>query len=315
MTRIAVLDDYQHAALAAADWSVVTRDAKVVVFDRHIPEGEVAAALARFDIVVAMRERTRFPSALLAALPDLRLLVTTGRRNASIDLNAARAQGVTVCGTDSLSSTTAELTWALILGLLRRIPQEDRSLREGRWQTTLGECIEGATLGLIGFGNVGSRVARVGLAFGMKVLAHSRSLTPDAASGYGVTAASPDEVLAQADVVSLHVPLNDATRGLIGAEALSRMKAGSFLVNTSRGPIVDSQAVIDALVLGHLRGYAADVYDVEPLPAGDPILTAPNTVLTPHLGYVTRQNYEVYFTQVVEDIRAFLDGAPIRVLA
>ncbi len=315
MTRVAVLDDYQGVALRLADWASLPAD--VVVFRDHVSdEASVAARLADFDVVVAMRERTPFPRSLIARLPRLRLLVTTGMRNASIDLRAATERGVLVSGTGGLPSPTAELTWALILALVRHVPHEDRATRDGRWQETLGTTLSGKTLGVLGLGQLGSRVARVGRAFEMEVLAWSQNLTAERAAAAGATlAGSKDELLARADVVTIHLVLGERTRGLLGARELALMRPSAYLVNTSRGPIVDERALIAALRAGAIAGAGLDVYDEEPLPPDHALRRLPNTVITPHLGYVTEETYRIFYSQALEDIRAFLAGSPVRVLS
>jgi phosphoglycerate dehydrogenase-like enzyme len=313
--RVAILDDYQGVALRLADWGSLPAGTDVAVFRDHLArEGEVAARLAGFDAVVAMRERTPFPGSLLARLPRLRLLVTTGMRNASIDLRAAAAQGVTVCGTRGLPYPTAELTWALILALVRHVPAEDRAVREGRWQETLGTGLHGKTLGVLGLGTLGAQVARIGRGFQMEVLAWSQHLTAERAAAAGARLVPRDDLLRQADVVTIHLVLGERTRGLLGARELALLKPTAYLVNTSRGPIVDEAALIDALRRGGLAGAGLDVYDEEPLPADHPLRRLPNTVLTPHLGYVTEETYRVFYADAVEAIRAFLAGQPVRVL-
>jgi phosphoglycerate dehydrogenase-like enzyme len=317
VTQVAILDDYQGVALRLADWSSLPAVADVVVFRDHVAdEAKVAARLADFDVVVAMRERTPFPRTLIERLPRLRLLVTTGMRNASIDLRAAADHGTLVCGTAGLPSPTAELTWALILALVRRVPREDRATRDGRWQETLGTTIHGKTLGVLGLGQLGSRVARVGRAFEMEVLAWSQNLTPERAAAIGATlAGSRDELLARADIVTIHLVLSERTRGLLGAREVALMRPSAYLVNTSRGPIVDERALIAALEAGAIAGAGLDVYDEEPLPPDHPFRRLPNTVITPHLGYVTEETYRIFYSQALEDIRAFLAGAPVRVLS
>lgn len=315
MARVAILDDYQSAALGMADWKALPPGTEVVVFQDHLSElPAVAARLADFDIVVAMRERTPFSRALLERLPRLRLLITTGMRNASIDVAAATARGVVVCGTAGLPYPTAELTWGLILGLFRRIPVEDRATREGRWQVSVGLGLNGKTLGVIGLGGLGSRVAKIGRAFEMNVLAWSQNLTPERAAEVGVALAGRDELLRRSDVVSIHLVLGDRTRGLIGARELALMKPSAYLVNTSRGPIVDEAAMIDALRAGRIAGAGLDVFDEEPLAADHPLRHLPNTVITPHLGYVTEETYRIFYGHAIEDIQAYLRGAPVRVL-
>ncbi|MFF8013283.1 NAD(P)-dependent oxidoreductase [Streptomyces sp. NPDC007929] len=313
--RCAVLDDYQQVATEAADWSVVADDVEVVSFDRHIEgEDELAAALAGFDIVVTLRERVPFPGALIARLPRLKLLVASGMRNSVIDYAAAEAHGVTVCGTASSSTPPVELTWALLLGLARGIVEESDALRSGGpWQHTLGADLHGQRLGLLGLGKIGGRVAQVGLAFGMRVSAWSQNLTRERADEVGVElAASKEELLADSDFVSVHLALGDRTRGLLGRPELALLKPTAYLINTSRAAIVDQDALLDALHTGRIAGAGVDVFDVEPLPADHPMRTAPRLLATPHLGYVSRANYATYYGHAVEDIRAFLDGAPVR---
>jgi phosphoglycerate dehydrogenase-like enzyme len=274
----------------------------------------VAGRLADFDVVVAMRERTPFPRTLLDRLPRLRLLVTTGMRNAAIDLRAAADRGVLVCGTGGLPYPTAELTWALILALARRVPREDRATREGGWQETLGIGLNGKSLGVLGLGTLGTRVARVGRALEMNVVAWSQNLTAERAAAVGATLVERDELLTRADVVTIHLVLSDRTRGLIGARELGLMRKTAYLVNTSRGQIVEEGALIRALEAGAIAGAGLDVYDEEPLPLDHRLRRLPNTVITPHLGYVTEETYRVFYAEALEDVRAFLAGAPVRVL-
>jgi phosphoglycerate dehydrogenase-like enzyme len=314
--RVAVLDDYQDVARGFADWSVLPDDVEPVFFHDHLADpAEVAARLEPFEFVIAMRERTPFPAALFDRLPRLRLLVTTGMANASIDLAAAAAHGVTVCGTGSPASATPELTWALILGLARHLPAESASMASGGWQHTVGRDLAGGTLGLVGLGRLGTAVAAVGRAFGMRVTAWSQNLTPERAAAAGAEAVSKEELFAGADVVSVHYKLSDRSRGLVGAADLARMKPTAYLVNTSRGPLIDTPALLDALRRGAIAGAALDVYDVEPLPADDPLRSAPGVLLTPHIGYVTENTYRAFYTEAVEDVRAFAAGTPVRVLA
>ena len=313
--RVAVLDDYQGVALEMADWSPVTARAQVDVFTDHVADAAaLVPRLSPYDVVVLMRERTPMPREVIERLPRLRLLVTTGRRNASADVAAATERGVTVSGTGSLGSAPGELTWALILGLARHLATEDGNLRGGGWQTTLGRDLAGRTLGVLGLGRIGAHVARVGLAFGMDVLAWSANLTAERAAEVGVTAVPLDRLLAGSDVVTVHLVLGDRTRGLLGSRELSLMRRDALLVNTSRAGIVDTGGLVEALHAGRLGGAGLDVFDEEPLPADHPLLTTPRTLLTPHLGYVTEGVYRVFFREVVEDIVAFLDGAPIRTL-
>ncbi|MCC0576095.1 D-2-hydroxyacid dehydrogenase family protein [Streptomyces californicus] len=313
--RCAVIEDFQSVSATVTDWSPVTDDVEIVTFTEHLASvDEAAAALAGYDIVVTLRERAPFPAELLARLPRLRLLVASGMRNSAIDFDAARRHGVVVCGTASSATPPVELTWALLLGLARGIVPENEALRTGgRWQSTLGADLHGRTLGLLGLGKIGGRVARIGLAFGMDVLAWSQNLTKERTDEVGVRlAASRDELLAASDFVSVHLALGDRTRGLIGAAELARMRPTAYLVNTSRAAVVDTDALLAALRDGVIAGAATDVFDTEPLPADDPVRTAPGLLATPHLGYVSRANYETYYGQAVEDIRAFLDGQPVR---
>ncbi|WP_418955404.1 D-2-hydroxyacid dehydrogenase family protein [Streptomyces tritici] len=313
--RCALLDDYQGAALASADWSVLHGRVEAVPFTaHHANEDELAAALADFDIVVTLRERVRFPASLFARLPRLKLLVATGMRNTVIDYAAAEAHGVTVCGTASNSTSTVELTWALLLGLARGLVTENEALRTGGpWQSTVGADLHGSRLGVLGLGRIGSQVARVGLAFGMDVTAWSPNLTEERAKEAGVRlASSKDELLAESDFVTIHLALGDRSRGLIGAPELALMKPTAYLVNTSRAAIVDQDALLAALHEGRIAGAGVDVHDVEPLPADHPMRTAPRLLATPHLGYVSRTSYRTYYEQAVEDVVAFLDGEPLR---
>ncbi|HVV19613.1 MAG TPA: D-2-hydroxyacid dehydrogenase family protein [Pseudonocardiaceae bacterium] len=311
MVRCAVLDDYQDVALTAADWGRL--DVESIRW--HIDsEDALVDALRDFEVVVVMRERTPMTASLLARLPKLRLLVTTGMRNASIDLAAAAEHGIVVCGTASHSEPPVELTWALILGLARHVVTENNALRAGKWQVTVGADLAGRTLGLVGLGKIGSRVAAIGRAFGMNVLAWSQNLTPERAEAAGATLVSKDELLAASDFVSVHVVLSDRTRGLLDADALARMKPTAYLINTSRAAVVDQQALITALDEGRIAGAGLDVFDVEPLPERHPFRKLPNVLATPHLGYVSERNYAGYFREAVEDIEAFLAGSPIRVL-
>lgn len=315
--RCAVLDDYQNVALSMADWSSLAGRVEVTVFNEYLDgEDAVAVALADFDVVVIMRERTPFPASLFARLPRLRLLITSGMRNASIDLAAAAHAGVVVCGTASRSEPPVELTWALILGSARQVAQENHAFHtDGPWQSTVGLDLAGSTLGLVGLGKIGTRVAAVATAFGMNVVAWSQNLTAERASAAGASlAGSLPELLAVSDIVSVHVVLSDRTRGLLDAAALAHLRPHAYLVNTSRAAVVDGAALVDALRAKRIAGAGLDVFEVEPVPADDPLRSLPNVLATPHLGYVTRRNYEGYFRGAVEDIEAFLTGQPIRVL-
>jgi phosphoglycerate dehydrogenase-like enzyme len=313
--RLSILDDYQGVSLDMADWSPLKGRVDITVERKPFAnEDEAAHALAQSEIVAAMRERTPFPRGLVERLPNLKLLITTGMRNASFDLVALRDHGVTVCGTEGGGLDTAELTWGLILGAARRIAEDHRSMRDGLWQTRIGNRIEGKTLGILGLGRLGSAVARVGLAFNMKVIAWSQNLTSERAAAVGVERVDKETLLRQSDILTVHVVLSPRSRGLIGRDDIALMKKTAILVNTSRGQIVDSDAVIEALQAGRL-GYAAfDVYDREPLPADHPLRRAPNVLLTPHIGYVTEENYRSSYPQIVENVAAFLDGNAIRVI-
>ncbi|HWN31560.1 MAG TPA: D-2-hydroxyacid dehydrogenase family protein [Pseudonocardia sp.] len=316
--RCAVLDDYQGVALDMADWAPVLDRVEVTVFRDHLDdEDALAQVLAEYEIVVLMRERTPFRQSLLDRLPALKLLVTTGMRNASVDVAAAVRRGVLVCGTGGVGNGTAELTWALILGLARHVIEENAGLRSGGpWQRTIGTDLAGAELGLLGLGRLGAQVARIGLAFGMRVSAWSEHLTEARAAEVGVRrAGSKAELLATSDVVSIHLVLSDRSRGLLGADELALLRPTAYLVNTSRGPIVDESALVEALRAGRLAGAGLDVFDVEPLPADHPFRTLPTVLALPHLGYVTQQGYQIFYREIVEDISAYLAGSPIRTLS
>ena len=306
--RVAILDDYQQVSLASTDWSAVRSLAEIDVFAMHIAQTEaLVSALEPYDVIVAMRERTHFDAARLSKLPRLRLLVTTGMANASIDLAAASSHGVTVCGTGGSASSTAELTWGLILALARHIPAEDRRMKmagraggaalsvSGSWQQTVGIDLHGKKLGLVGLGRQGRRVAKIGRAFGMKLRAWSQNLDPAIAEKAHAEAVSKEELFSSCDVVTVHYKLGPRSVGLVGAAELALMKPSAYLVNTSRGPIVDSAALLSALRSSSIAGAGLDVFDVEPLPLSDPLRTAPNVVLTPHLGYVTEDAYRIFY--------------------
>ena len=315
MPHVAVLDDYQGVALTMADWSVLPSDVEVRVFHDHLADMDaLVERLKGFEIVVAMRERTPFARPLLDRLPQMRLLVTTGMRNASIDVEAASELGIAVCGTGGLPYPTAELTWGLILSLLRHIPREDRETRAAGWQVSMGIGLRDKVLGVMGLGNLGSQVAAIGLAFGMSVIAWSQNLTEEKAAKVGAALVRKDELLSRSDVVTIHLVLSDRTRGLVGARELGLMKPTAYLVNTSRGPIVDEGALVSALDRGTIAGAALDVFDEEPLPHGHPLRRLENTVITPHIGYVTAETYQVFFGDAVDDIGAFLRGEPTRAL-
>jgi phosphoglycerate dehydrogenase-like enzyme len=315
MMRVAILDDYQGVALTLADWQSLHPRAQMQAFADHLDDlTALARRLHAFECVVLMRERTPFPRELMDKLPNLRLLITPGLRNSSIDVAAATERRVQVCGTDMLPYPTAELTWGLILALFRHIPAEDRAVRAGRWQTTLGLGVKGKTLGLVGLGKLGAQVAHVGKAFGMEVLAWSQNLTAERAAEAGATLVGKADLFARADVVSIHLVLSPRSRGLVGAAELRRMKPTAFLVNTSRAPIVDEAALLAALAERRIAGAGLDVFEPEPLAKDHPLLKLENIVITPHLGYVTEENYRLAYGQVIEAIGAFLDGKVLRPL-
>ena len=311
---VAILDDFQNVTRTLADWGRLPPHVSVTVFNDHVEGEKLVERLKPFDVLVVTRERTKLPRSLVAQLPRLKLVVTAGMRNLGIDLAACREHGVLVCGTGSGSSPTAELAWGLILALARHIPEEDRSLRAGTWQKTIGMGLKGKTLAVLGLGRLGTQVARVGLAFDMKVIAWSQNLTAERAAEAGCTRVEKTDLFRMADVLTIHLLLSDRTRGIVGRNELALMKPTAFMVNTARAAIVDEQALIDALMNRTIGGAGLDVFEREPLPADAPILRAPNTVLTPHLGYVTRETYDVYFPQALEDIEAWLAGKPIRII-
>jgi phosphoglycerate dehydrogenase-like enzyme len=315
--RCAILDDYQNVALSYADWSTVSGDVEVKVFNQPFKSTEeVHRSLQGFQIIAMMRERTAFLRNTIEALPDLKLLITTGAGNKSIDLAAAAERGVTVAGTGTFGNPTTGIAFGLILELTRRIGFENARMKAGApWQVTIGHDIEGMTLGVIGLGKLGRRMSNVAKAFGMKVIAWSPNLTPDKCKEAGVDYASKEDLLRNADIVTIHVQLGDRSRGLLGAKDLALMKPTAYLINTSRGPIVDEKALIAALTAGRIGGAGLDVFDIEPLPTDHPFRKLDNVVMTPHLGYVSQQNYAGYFPDIVEDIRGWMDGKPVRVIA
>jgi phosphoglycerate dehydrogenase-like enzyme len=322
MTRVAVLDDYQRRAGGYADWGSLGAGVEVVFFHEPIPQAELASRLADFEALVLMRERTRFARPVLEALPRLELVVTTGMRNAAIDIAYLRERGVTVCGTAGTGGplaagvpSTAEVAWALILAVAKRVTLEDRAMREGDWQAGIPVNLAGATLGLAGLGTLGAAMAGPARAFGMEVLAWSENLTGERAQEVGVHRVEKAQLLAAADFLSIHLVLSDRTRGLFGAAELAQMRPTAVLINTSRGPIVDEAALVAALRDGTIAAAGLDVYDQEPLPAGHELTTLDNVVLLPHLGYVSEPGLRHMYGQVVEDIAAFLKGAPVRMVA
>jgi len=316
MVRAAILDDYQNVALAFADWSRVAKDVEIKVFDKPFAsQDEAIKALQGFAIIVGMRERTPFPRKVVEALPDLKLLITTGARNNSFDVKACGERGITVCGTGVMGSPTTGIAFGLILELTRRIGFENARLKAGApWQVTIGRDLEGLTLGILGLGKLGQRSATVGKAFGMKTIAWSQNLTAEKAQAGGAELVSKEDLFRNADVVTIHIVLSERSRGLVGAKELGLMKKTAYLINTSRGPIVDEKALIAALQSKSIAGAGLDVFDVEPLPLEHPLRKMDNAVITPHLGYVSEQNYRKYFPDIVEDIRAWLDGKPVRVI-
>jgi phosphoglycerate dehydrogenase-like enzyme len=313
--RIAILDDYQNIALSSGDWSSLGKDAEIVSFTDHLSdEDEIAERLMDFEIVCAMRERTPFTKSLLAKLPNLKLLISSGMRNRGIDAQAAKAQGVVVCGTPSVGKPTADLAWGLIIGLARQIPQEDRNVRAGGWQRTVGMSLEGRTLGIAGLGNLGGRMATIAKAFGMDVVAWSQNLTQERCDELGVEKVSKEDLLKRSDFITVHLILSDRSRGLFGADELALMKPTAYMVNTARGPIIDEEALAAALENGTIAGAGIDVFSVEPLAAGHPFRRLENLIVTPHLGYVSDQNYVAYFGGYVEAIAAFVAGEPKNLL-
>lgn len=314
-TRIAILDDYQDTALDAADWSSLGPAVEIEVFNRTIDgEDAVADALQGFDVVVGMRERTPFPRSLIERLPDLKLLVTTGMRNLAFDMEAARERGIVVSGTQMLGYPAAEHALALIFALFKKIALENRVMHEGGWQGSVSEGMQGKTLGILGLGRLGSQVATVGLALGMEVIAWSQNLTKERCAEVGVTHVSHDALFAESDVISIHLVLSDRTRGLVGVREFTWMKASAYLVNTSRGPIVDEAALVEALANDTIAGAGIDVFDVEPLPRDHPLRNLDNAVLTGHTGYVVKELYAVAYGDAVENVAAWLKGEPVRVL-
>ena len=313
--KVAVLDDYQGVALSMADWRSLGPAVSVQTFREPIAAAALASTLRDFEIIVAMRERTPLPRTLIDQLTSLKLLVTTGRRNASIDIKAAADRGIPVSGTATQSTGPTELTWGLILSLARHIPEESMAMRTGAWQATVGMGLHGKVLGVVGVGRLGSEVAKIGRAFGMEVIAWSQNLTADAASAVGARLVDKMTLFGEADIVTIHLVLSARSRGIVGDAELNAMKPTAYLINTARGPIVDEGALVAALRAKRIAGAGLDVFDQEPLPANHPLRSLDNVVLTPHLGYVTADNYRGMYTEAVEDIRAFLDGTPIRVIA
>ena len=313
--KIAVLDDYQQVAREFADFSALEADHDVRIFHEHLGDRDaVVAALAEFDVIAAMRERTVFDRATLERLPNLKFMVTTGNRNASIDMDCLKERGIPCASTGGRLQTTPELAWGLILAVARNIPLEDRNVREGRWQTTIGLDMQDKTLGIVGLGRLGREMARIGQAFRMNVIAWSQNLTAEDAADAGVTRVEKGDLFAQADVITIHYKLSERSRGLVDKAAIDAMKPTAILVNTSRGPIVDYVALADALKAGRIGGAGLDVYDDEPLPVDDMMRSLPRTVLTPHLGYVSHDTYRIFYSETVENIEAWLKGEPMRLI-
>ncbi|MCC9624482.1 D-2-hydroxyacid dehydrogenase family protein [Thalassospira sp. MA62] len=315
--RIAKLDDYQGVALSSADWSGIRAHGEIDVFHDTLTDGDpLRTRLAPYDVLCVMRERTPITADLIAALPNLKLIVTTGKRNDAVDVAAATSRGITVCGTESPSTATPELTFALILGLARGIVPENKSMRDGGWQVGLGRDLAGSTLGVVGLGRLGAKVATIAQAFGMHVTAWSTNLTPKRCAELGVEfRPTKQALLADADFVTIHQRLSDRTRGMFGATEFSQMKSSAYLINTSRGPIIDDTALIVAVNQGVIAGAGLDVYDQEPLAADHPLRRCDRLLLTPHLGYVTQNTWNVFYRQTVEAVQAWINGAPIRVIS
>lgn len=313
--QIAVIDDWQDVARDVVDWSVLESIGEVTfVHDYPADNATLAERLGKYEVICVMRERTRFDADLLGRLPNLKLLATGGMRNAALDMPAAAALGIKVCGTDSYKHAAPELTWALIMAATRDLVKEANALRAGQWQQSLGGDLHGKTLGILGLGSIGQRVAQFGQVFGMRVIAWSENLTAERAEQAGVTYVSKQQLFEQADVLSVHLVLSERSRGLVDAQALEWMKPTALLVNTARGPIVDEAALIKALQKRRIAGAALDVFEQEPLPALHPFRTLDNVLATPHVGYVSRQNYEQFFRQMIEDIQGWAAGQPVRLL-
>jgi len=314
--RCAILDDYQNVALKLADWSPLSSAVDIKTFNAPFPDQKAAVkALQGFSIICMMRERTPFLKPTLEQLPDLKLLLTSGMRNASIDLEYAAQRGVTVCGTEAAGQPTAELAVGIMLELARKIGYENARMKQGvPWQSTLGIELAGKTLGLLGFGKLGSKVGAIGKAIGMKLIAWSQNLTAEKAKEGGATLVSKEELFRQSDFLSIHLVLSPRSRGLVTAADLALMKPTAFLINTSRGPIIEEAALLSALGQRKFAGAGLDTFDVEPLPVGHPLRRLDNVVLTPHLGYVSQEGYTIYYRQMVEDIQAWMAGSPVRVL-
>lgn len=314
--KLAILDDYQSAALTAADWSALGSDMEIHVFDKHLGDDQdhIAKTLESFDILVAMRERTPFPKELFEKLPNLKFLVTTGMRNLAIDMDAARAKGIDVSGTAMLPYPAAEHAVALIMDLFKKISSENTSMHQGGWQANVSEGLNGKTLGIMGLGKLGARVTKFGLALEMDVIAWSENLTQERCDEVGVRKVDFESLFKTSDVISIHQILSDRTRGLVGASELAMMKPSAYLVNTSRGPIVDENALLGALKSGIIAGAGLDVYDEEPLPKNHPLRSIDTAILTGHTGFVIKELYELVYGEAVENVSAWKSGAPVRLL-
>jgi phosphoglycerate dehydrogenase-like enzyme len=312
--KVAILDDYQGVALKLADWAVLKGKADITVFRDHLSDpAALVERLKPFDVVCVMRERTPFSRTILERLPNLKLLTSTGARNASIDLDAAHDRGITVCGTGYSPHGAIELTWALILAIVRNVPAEIGSLRAGQWQISVGGDLKGKTIGVVGLGSIGAKIARIALAFEMNVLAWSQNLTRETAEEHGTRLIGKEELFRHADIVTVHLVLSRRTEGVIGATELNLMKPSAYLVNTSRGPLVDETALINALKSRTIAGAALDVYNIEPLPESHPLRSLDNVLATPHIGFVTEDTYKIFYRDTVENITAWLSGKPVRV--
>ncbi|MEQ8587076.1 MAG: D-2-hydroxyacid dehydrogenase family protein [Thalassobaculaceae bacterium] len=315
MPKIAILDDYANAALGSADWSSLPDGFEPVVFtDNLIDHNPLVERLKDFEIVCAMRERTPFPGEVFRRLPNLKLFITSGMRNNAVDLKTAKEMGVVTCGTDSPGSSTVELTWALILGTMRNVAFDHLTMKQGGWQDRTGMAVSGKTLGLLGLGKLGGMVAEIAPKFGLDVIAWSQNLTQERCDELGVEKVSKEELFRRADIVSVHLILSDRSRGTVTADEFALMKPSAVLVNTSRGPIVEEAALIDALTTGKIRAAAVDVYDKEPLPTDHPYRGIGNLLTTPHVGYVTEESYRIFYSQMVENILAWHAGSPTRVI-
>ncbi|MCR9072829.1 MAG: D-2-hydroxyacid dehydrogenase family protein [Alphaproteobacteria bacterium] len=315
MPKIAILDDYANAALSSADWSSLPDGFEPAVFTDNLVDHEpLVERLRDFEIVCAMRERTPFPGDVFRRLPNLKLFITSGMRNNAVDFKTAKEMGVVTCGTDSPGSSTVELTWALILGTMRNVAFDHVTMKQGGWQERTGIAVSGKTLGIVGLGKLGGMVAEIAPKFGLDVIAWSPNLKQERCDELGVEKVSKEDLFSRADIVSIHMILSDRSRGLVTAEDFARMKPSAILVNTSRGAIVEQQALIDALTDGRIRAAAVDVYEQEPLPTDHPFRKIDNLLTTPHVGYVTEESYRTFYSQMVENIRAWIDGEPKRVI-